>query len=252
MEPLTPTPDDTGASLSSQELPDDTVGLIEGLVSTRAIRRYTDEPVSDAALRTIMFAASRAPNGSNRQAFRFIVLRDSPTAKDAKRLIGQAAQRVWDRKERTDKYTEGSGVEEASPKARMARTMREYVSNFERVPVLMLPCFVRYREPKLTEGASIYPACQNALLAARALGLGGVLTAFHKSVEEDLRDLLQIPEDSVIAATLTFGHPRGNHGPVRRLPLQHFVYEDGWGQSPAWAVDPPGTRHTAAGPPPPD
>src|SRR4029079_6218733 len=64
--------------------------LYEGLTTTRSIRRFTDEPVSDEDLAAIMFAASRAPNGSNRNAFRFVVLRDGPVATEAKALLGDA------------------------------------------------------------------------------------------------------------------------------------------------------------------
>ncbi|HEY5645704.1 MAG TPA: nitroreductase family protein, partial [Pseudomonadales bacterium] len=61
-------------TLADQGLPEDDVGLLEGLTTTRAIRRYADEPIPPAALRAMLFAASRAPSGSNRQPFRFIVL----------------------------------------------------------------------------------------------------------------------------------------------------------------------------------
>jgi len=67
--------------------------------------------------------------------------------------------------------------------------MQTYTDHFERAPVLVLPCLVRYREPSSFEGASIFPACQNLLLAARALGYGGVLTGFHFAVERELRAL---------------------------------------------------------------
>jgi len=99
------------------------------------------------------------------------------------------------------------------------------------------------------EGASVYPAVQNLLLAARALGYGGVITGFHGFVEKELKTLLGIPEEVFIACNFTLGKPRGAHGPVRRRPMRELVFEDSWGQSPAWAVDPPGTRFTAAGPP---
>jgi nitroreductase len=131
----------------------------------------------------------------------------------------------------------------------MARTMQHYVDEFERAPVLVLPCMQRYRAPQPTEGASVYPACQNLLLAARALGYGGVLTIWHALVEDRLRALLHVPDDAFIAATITLGRPAGTHGPVRRRPLSELVYGERWGVAPAWAVDPPGTRHTAAGPP---
>ncbi len=225
------------------------VELLEGLATTRAIRRYTDEPVTDEQLQQILFAATRAPSGSNRQAFRFLVLRDSDVAREAKRLIATEAAGFWDAKRRSDGYDAGSGADQDSPKARMARAMQAYVDGFADVPVLILPCLVRYRAPDSTEGASVYPACQNLLLAARAIGLGGVLTGWHAAVEPQLRDLLGIPDGVFVAAAITIGHPAGRHGPVRRRPIAELVYEDRWEQSPVWAVDPPGTRFTSAGPP---
>lgn len=245
------TSDDSTAAddLSAQPLPPDQVGLLEGLLSTRAIRRYTSEPISDAALRTMLFAATRAPSGSNRQPFRFLVLRDGDKAARAKALIGGAARSMWSEKRSSDGYDKGSGADAGSPKARMARVMERYVDDFEKVPVLILPCLVRYREASPFEGASIYPAVQNLLLAARAIGLGGVITGFHGAVEKPLRELLEIPDEVAISATITLGRPEGNHGPVRRRPMSELVFADTWGESPAWAVDPPGTRHTSAGPP---
>lgn len=235
--------------LATTALPADTIGLLEGLTTTRAIRRYRAEPVPEEALRAILFAASRAPSGSNRQPFRFIVLRDGPKARKAKELIGSAARQIWAAKRANERYDAGSGTVLDSPKARMARTMAEYVEDFERVPVLILVCLVRYREPTPSEGKSVYPAAQNILLAARALGYGGVLTGFQHSVEKELTELLDVPEGVFLAATITLGRPVGSHGPVRRRPLAELVYEETWGSAPAWAVDPPGTRFTSAGPP---
>lgn len=235
--------------LATQPLPSDTVGLLEGLASTRAIRRYRDEPVPDEALRAMLFAATRAPSGSNRQPFRLVVLTDGPVAAEAKRLIGESAKAAWDAKRVSDGYDRGSGASDDSPKARMARTMQQFVDEFHRVPVLVLPCLVRYREATSFEGASVYPACQNLLLAARALGYGGVMTGWHAPVEPQLRELLGIPDEVWVAGTISIGRPEGGHGPVRRRPMSELVFGDRWGDPPAWAVDPPGTRHTAAGPP---
>jgi nitroreductase len=227
---------------------DERVGLLEGLATTRAIRRYRPEPIPDEAMAEIMFAASRAPSGSNRQPFRFVVLRDGPRAKEAKALLGQAFRAGWEAKRASDGYEISD--DDRSPKARMARTMQHYVDHFEEIPAVVLACLARYRNPHPTEGASVYPACQNLLLAARALGYGGVLTMWHAMVEGDLRELLAIPEGVAIAATITLGRPAGSHGPVRRRPLAELVYEDGWGEAADWAVDPPGTEFTAAGPRP--
>lgn len=237
--------------LESTPLSPDTVGLLEGICTNRAIRRYHDEPVPEQVLRDVLFAACRAPSGSNRQPFRFIVLTDGPNSAKAKALIGSAARRIWSDKRVADGYGEGSGLDPGSPKARLARVMAEYVDTFEQVPVLVLACMVRYRDPASFEGASVYPACQNLLLAARALGYGGVMTGWHMLVESELRTLLELPEDVAISATITMGRPKGSHGPVRRLPISELVYQDRWGLPSPIAHDPPGTRHTSAGPAPP-
>ena len=197
------------AGLDTTPLTADTVGLLEGLATTRAIRRYTDDPIPDAALRDILFAATRAPSGSNRQPFRFLVLRDSETAHAAKKVLGDAARRAWGTKRTSDGYDRGSGTAPDSPKARMAASMEHYVANFERAPVIVLPLLQRYREATPTEGGSLYPACQNLLLAARALGYGGVLTIFNALVDDELHALLDIPADVFIAATITLGKPAG-------------------------------------------
>ena len=78
--------------LDQLPLPKDEVGLLEGLTTTRAIRRYTPDPVPPEVLRAMLFAATRAPSGSNRQPFRFIVLSDGPRADEAKRLVGVGAR----------------------------------------------------------------------------------------------------------------------------------------------------------------
>lgn len=195
-----------------------------------------------------MFAATRAPSGSNRQAFRFMVLTDSEKSKEAKKLVQRGARQLWADKQVADGYQSAAEVDSNSPKVRMARSMQEYVENFDTVPVLILAMLVRYRAPNPLEGASVYPACQNILLAARARGYGGVLTGFHSFVEPELRNLLEIPDDVFIAATITLGKPMGSHGPVRRVPMREVVFGDTWDEAATWAIDPPDTRFTGRPP----
>ena len=116
--------------------------------------------------------------------------------------------------------------------------MQEYVDNFERVPAVVLVCLDRYREPNPYEGASVYPACQNLLLAARALGYGGVLTMWHLGVEGELRTLLSVPDHVALSACITLGRPAGSHGPVRRRPLEEIVFDDVWGRAAVWIDEP--------------
>ncbi len=225
--------------------PDDADLVLGVLASTRAVRRYRSEPVPEQVLARLLFAATRAPSGSNRQGFRFLVLRDGPGAARAKALIGDAARRLWAAKEVADGYGTGTGAAADSPKARTARTMRAFVDGFEDIPVVILAGIVRHREgTDELLGASVYPACQNLLVAARASGYGGVMMTWHRAVEPELREVLAIPDDVFLAATITLGRPVGGTGAVRRAELHHLVFEDRWGEAPGWAVDPPGSRFT--------
>jgi nitroreductase len=225
------------------------VSLLEGIATTRAIRRFRPDPIPEDDLASILWHATRAPSGSNRQPVRYLVLRDGGRAVQAKALLGDAFRRGWNDKREAEDYEKGSGVDPASPKARMAAAMQRFVDKFEEIPVVVLVCLRlgHYRADQLSSGASVYPACQNLLLSARALGYGGVLTMWHYFVEPQLRTILDIPDDYALAATIALGRPEGGHGPVRRRPLADVVFDDVWGAPAAWAHDPPGTAF-AGGP----
>jgi len=78
---------------------------------------------------------------------------------------------------------------------------------------------------------------------------GKEFTGIAAEAERDLRELLGIPDGTFMAGTITVGKPAGRHGAVRRRPIAELVYEESWGDAPAWAIDPPGTQFTSAGPP---
>lgn len=202
----------------------ESVDLLDGLATTRAIRRYTADSVPDADLARILWHAGCAPSGSNRQPFRFLVLRDGPNAVAAKAMLGDAFRSGWAAKREGDGYRS----------SRFADSMQHYVDHVESVPVVVLVCLDRYRGPSPYEGASVYPACQNLLLAARALGYGGALTMWHLGVEAGLRDLLTIPEHVALSACITLGVPAGRHGPLKRKPVAEVTFDDAWGVTPDW------------------
>ena len=128
-------------------------GVLEAIATTRAIRRYRlDEPISEDDLAAILFAASRAPTGSNRQTFRFLVLRRGERALRAKAVLGQAFRQAWQVKRAEDGYDPEAGD---SPRARMARTMEHFVAHFEDTPVVVLVCLVRYRAHNLIEALTL-------------------------------------------------------------------------------------------------
>ncbi len=233
--------DPTGADESQ-------VGLIEGMATCRSIHRYLPDPIPDKDLNTILYSATRAPSGTNAQPFRFLTLRDGERALRAKAILGDSFRRGWAEKMGSESWDSGSGAKRTSRKARTVRSMEQFVANFEKIPVVVLACLHRHRAPEPHEGASIYPACQNILLSARALGYGGCISMWHVGAENTLRELLEIPEKVGISATITLGKPEGRHGPLRRLPVQQLIYDDVWLGPAEWAVDPPNSRFSRGGP----
>ena len=77
-------------------------------------------------------------------------------------------------------------------------------------------------------GASLYPAVQNLLTAARAEGLGGVLTTLVCRREPEVQAILGLPENWAVHAMVPLGWPRGGHGPLTRMPLDEMVRYDRW------------------------
>jgi len=229
----------------SREIPD----LLTGMATTRAIRRIAPDPIPDHDLSTIMWHATRAPSGTNRQPSRFIVLRQGDTAVTAKALLARGFREGWADKQSDAGYASGSALDPTTRKGRSRLALEHLVEQFEDVPVVVIACLIPWRGSNMIQGASVYPACQNLLLAARALGYGGVMTGWHAPVEDELRTLLGIPDEAIVAATIPLGRPLGRHGPVRRLPVADVVFDGAWEAQASWAVDPDGTRF--AGPPPP-
>lgn len=217
----------------------DQLSLYEGLLTTRSIRRYLPDEIPTADLNALLFAATRGPSGHNTQPFRFLVLRRTPEADEARRLLGRGFVEAWqpNREEPAD--------DDSSRRARMARTMNNFVDTIAEAPVIVLACFDHGRaRDDITAGASVYPACQNLLLAARAKGYGGVITQWHRPVAAELCETLDLPANTSVVATIPLGKPQGNHGAVRRLPLRDLVFENRYGQQADWVQDPPGTRYT--------
>ena len=106
-------------------------------------------------------------------------------------LLQRSFRESWVAK-RADLDKDGPPAE-GSPRARMQATMQHFADHVEAIPVIVLVGLERYRPANPYEGASVYPACQNLLLAARALGYGGALTGWHHAVEPELRTAARHP-----------------------------------------------------------
>jgi nitroreductase len=192
--------------------------------TARAVRRFRPDPVPPALLLECLEAATWAPSGSNEQAWRFCVL-GSP---EVRALLGPAYRRGWARTAAVygiDRPVDGDD----SRRARMLRTIFDLVDHFEDVPAYVLFCAVQHDGfPPLFTGASIYPALQNFLLAARARGLGGVITTWFTECETALRALVGVPDGWVLAALVPIGFPEGRPGRVRRAAVERVVCWDRW------------------------
>jgi nitroreductase len=212
--------------------------LYEGLVTTRAIRRYRDAPVPEADLSQMLFAATRAPSGHNTQPVRFIVLRNDGSSAAARAILADGFRQAWSAERREPDPGDDSR------RARMARAMNHFVDNIGSAPVIVVVCCIRGRVREgVVPGASVFPACQNLLLAARALGYGGVISMWHRPVLAELSQALEVPADVDVVATIPIGVPVGRHGPVRRLPLRDVVYDGRFGRAAEWLDEPDGVRY---------
>lgn len=199
---------------------DANMSLFDAIHSQRAIRHFSEKSVSEEALETILSAAIRAPSGGNRQPWRFVVIRDA----DIKRQLGQWYLSAWQ-----------TATAEMEALTQAYRHGAELAQQMETAPVLVLAC-IDHGEAgtgsgPITRGASIYPAVQNLMLAARALGLGTVLTTLHTQYEREIKTFLNIPDPVETAALIPVGYPAEGvrFGPAKRMPLSEVVFHDRWG-----------------------
>ncbi len=199
--------------------------LYDALMTTRAMRRFTDEPVPEEVVEAILAAAVQAPSGGNIQPYQFVVVTDA----DRRAALGEIYLRAWNRyRPAVEKITPPAKTPEAAAsQARNIKASDELAHNLGAVPVLILLLV-----PKITmevtdeEGtmdvgpvyASVYPAVENLILAARAFGLGTVLTTVHRVYEDEVRAVCDIPDRYEVPALLPLGHPTGRWGVARRRP----------------------------------
>ena len=204
-----------------------TTDLFQIIRTARSMRRLKPDPVPNELIRKILEAGVCAPSGGNMQRWRFLVVRDP----QIKLTVGAYYKRAWD-EQVAPRYRAG----EPAPGMSRERFLRlldaaEYLAaHIHEAPVWIVPC-LEGDTPTRTSGSSIYPAVQNMLLAARALGLGATLTTLYLSFEKEAEASLGLPAGVHSYALLPIGYPMGRFGPVRRVALSDVVYEDRWGQS---------------------
>src|SRR3984957_11794791 len=216
--------------------------MSEALRTTGSVRKFLDRPVTDDVLYSILDDALFAPSGGNRQAWHVIVVKDT--------------QR---RRALRDLYLDGwhdyvahvlAGLIPFSPLASeqdraTAAANRDaaiavskpdgFPETLDQVPVMLVICadlaalaatdrdLDRYQ---IAGGASIYPFVWSILLAARARGLGGVMTTIATRNESGVQEVLNIPEHQVVASIVALGHPTSQVSKLKRRSVDEFTTTD--------------------------
>ncbi len=202
--------------------------LFEIIHSTRAMRRLKADPVPEELIQQILEAAVAAPNAANRQAWRFLVIKDRAIKEQVQRYYKRAMDESMGQPSRASEPPPGLTREQYDRHSAAAAYLGEHLHD---VPVWIVACLDEGSQtPTRRSGASIYPAVQNILLAARALGLGATLTTLHLQYEKETEAILGLPPGAHSYALIPIGYPMGRFGPVRRVPLAKVVYQDRWGQ----------------------
>ena len=189
----------------------------------RAMRRLKPDPVPDRILTKLLDAANQGPTGSNKQNARWIVVRD-PAQKKKLSALNRKAVDTYIGNLR-DVVPDMRGIVKA------VMWQREHLAD---IPVLLIPCLEFDRPPEDTwragssSGGSIWPAVQNLLLGARALGLGATITTLGLADRPAAKRVLRLPDLVEPFAIIPVGYPMGKFGPVTRRPLEAIVRYDHW------------------------
>jgi len=202
------------------------------LTNTKAVRKRLDldRPVPRELVLECLGLASYAPNASNRQEWRWLVI-DDPAVKEA---VGEQYRRVLVpavEPMRAAKLAAGD-----APGVRISDSILYLAEVMGRAPVLVVPCFHFTPGPyeHLAQIARMYgstfPAIWSFQLALRSRGLGSALTTAHLLDEAAMAGILGIPEGWSQIALLPVAYVTGgDFSPSPRRPIDESVSWNGWG-----------------------
>lgn len=202
--------------------------LLDALHSTPSRRYLAPDPIPDEVLWAVLDAAIRGPSGGNRQGWGWVVVTDP----QVKRTVAGWYRENWERAygSRREAILAGEVGGTLTPRGFLGA--EHLAMHLEEAPVWILPVLrlpARARGP--LAGSSIYGAVQQLCLAARAFGVGTSLTTLFAGHDEQLRDLLGLPEDAVVMALVPMGYPsRGRWAQPKRLPVEQVVHWGRWGE----------------------
>ena len=218
--------------------------VLDAIHTTRAQRFLKPDPIPEDVLWEILDAAVRGPTGGNQQGWGWVVIRDPEIKQQiaevySERLLSAYGYgRVSDEELGTARITRGGVAEgEVGIDQRNRRGVVHLAEHYAEVPVIVAPVMQtaarmddNTRRAGAGLGGSIYGAMQNLMLAARAFGIGSVLTW---TLDEGtfFRDLLGLPENSFVMGLIPLGYlDKGRFSQPRRKPLGEVVHWDRWGE----------------------
>lgn len=193
--------------------------FFEVVRTQRACRSYAPDPVGDAVLERVLTAATFAPSAENRQPWIFVAVRDPGT----RAAIGELTRRAWRGGAR-------AWSERRLAPGLLAEVDRGAEGGISAAPVLIVVCADAEAVVEAALPASIFPAVQNLLLAANALGLGSALTTLPTAFGRELADLIGTPDHIRPLAVVPIGYPSHRLGPPRREPVTTRTFRNRYGQ----------------------
>jgi nitroreductase len=195
------------------------VPFFDVVLGQRACRQFDDRPVGDDLIELCLRAATHAPSAENLQPWVFVVVRDDGLRGD----IAELTRRAWRQGGR--QHSEGR-----LPDSLLAEVDRGAEGGIGTAPVIVVVCGDTAIGLESTLPASVYPATQNLLLAASALGLGSAMTTLATLYSDELRGLLDLRDSVRPMAVIPIGWPSRPAGPPRRLPLEQRAHRDRYGR----------------------
>ena len=183
--------------------------VIEAIATRRSIRRFSEKPIEESMLESLLESVRMSPSWSNLQCWRFIVVREPALKAKISELT----------------YVEAF----MGPKGYKANPSKAGVAE---APALIIACADPEQSGELWGQqyymADIGIAAQTLMLAAHSMGLGTVFVGVFE--EEKLRTLLKIPANIRIVGLFPIGYPRDvkKQGPPRK-PLKEIVCKEKWG-----------------------
>jgi nitroreductase len=184
----------------------------------RACRSFSSDPLDDATVERVLEAATRAPSAENRQPWVFVVVRDP----ERRAVIGELTRKAWECGGRSH----SEGRLSASLLADVDRGAKGEVAS---APVMVVVGGDTSLVDRRVLEASVFPAIQNLLLAAGALGLGSALTTLPLVFGDEVAELVGFPFEVRPLAVIPLGWPARPLGPPRRAPLSEKAHRETYG-----------------------